>query len=164
RSTERRVETTLSKRVQQGAGLEQPAALFGTKTKRIRSVVDSVPIGVHDQLRADLLGEAVAKFDHLPEFVSGIDMQQRKRQLTWIKRLLGQPDHHRGVFPDRVQHHRFPKLGCHFTENMNTLRLQHPKMCQRHLLHVLSIGYQQLAYMSIGYVDFSAACAVNVSK
>jgi hypothetical protein len=41
----------------------------------IRAIVNRLLVGIDDQLRADLLRVPVAEFDHLAEFVGGVDVQ-----------------------------------------------------------------------------------------
>ena len=45
-------------------------------------------------------------------------MQQRKRDLARIERLLRQPQHHRRVFADRIQHHGPRKLRHRYGANV----------------------------------------------
>ena len=48
-----------------------------------------------DQLGSDLSTELVTELDHLLKLVSGVDVQQRKWNPTWIESLLCEPHHHR---------------------------------------------------------------------
>ena len=50
RAAESRVEAACAERVQQGARLQQPAALLRAQAERAGAVVDGLAIGVHDQL------------------------------------------------------------------------------------------------------------------
>jgi len=101
-----------------------------------------------DQLGADLFRKTVAKLDHLAKFVSGIDMQQRERQLAGEEGLLGQTHHHRGVFSDRVKHHRLGKLGHHFAKNVDAFGFQCAKVRKRHLFHGISFILAGIAVLA----------------
>ena len=57
----------------------------------------------------------VAKLDHLAEFESGIDVQQRKRNFPRIKCLLSQPKHYGRIFADGVQHCRVGRFRNNFS-------------------------------------------------
>ena len=61
-------------------------------------------------------------------------MQERKRQLAWIKSFQGQMQHHRGILADRVQHDRFLELGSDLTDNVDALGFKLFKM--RRLIRV----------------------------
>ena len=56
-------------------------------------------------------GVPVAELDHLAELVGRVDVQQRERNRPGIERLLRQPQQHRRVLADRVEHHRPLELG-----------------------------------------------------
>ena len=73
---------------------------------------------------------ASRKAQHLREFEARIDMQQRKRNRRRIERLLRQPQHHRRVFADGVEHHRPLKLRGHFAQDVDALRLKQAQMAQ----------------------------------
>ena len=51
-------------------------------------------------------------------------MQHRERQLAGEERLARQVQHHGGILADGVQHHRVVELGGHFTNDVDTFRLQ----------------------------------------
>ena len=65
--------------------------------------------------------EIIAELDHFAELVSGIDVQQRERNLAREKCLLRQPHHHRRIFTDRIKHHRILEFGGHFANNLDAL-------------------------------------------
>src|SRR6202171_3332111 len=92
--------------------------------------VERFLILVDDELRADLPGIGVAKLDHLGEFVTGVHVQERKRDLSRIEGLLRQAQHDRGVFTDGIEHHRAREFGSCFPENVNTLGLQRSKVIE----------------------------------
>ena len=48
-------------------------------------------------------------------------MQQRERDFAWKERLLGEPDHHRGILADGVQHHRVLEFCRNFAYDLNAL-------------------------------------------
>src|SRR5471032_840065 len=43
--------------------------------------------------------------------------------------------HDRRIFPDGVHHHRVGEFSSHFTDDMDTLRLQLPQMSQSFFVH-----------------------------
>ena len=71
---------------------------------------------------------AIAELDHLAELVGGVDVQQRKRNRPRVERLLRQPQQHRRVLADRVQHHRPLELGDHLAHDVDALGLERPQM------------------------------------
>ena len=129
-SAEGGVEAVGAQAIEQGGGLEQSAAAAGSQRDRIGAVSNRVFIAPHQQLDAELAGVLIAKGDHLAEFVTGIDMQERKRNGPGIEGLLRQPQHDGRVLADGVEHHRLLKLGRHFAEDVDALRLQHLEMAQ----------------------------------
>ena len=82
-------------------------------------------------LRADRGAEAIAKLDHLAKLISGVDMQQRERDLAGIESLLRQPHHHRRVLADGIQHHRLLKLRRHLANDVNALGFERPQMSKK---------------------------------
>ena len=56
----------------------------------LRAVGDRFLVRVDDQPRADGLGHLVAELNHLAELVGRIDVEQWKRNRTWVERLLCQ--------------------------------------------------------------------------
>jgi hypothetical protein len=79
---------------------------------------------MNDQLRADFARIGITKLDHFGELVACIDVQERKRYLAGIEGLLRQPQHHRGVLADRIQHDRTREFGCGFPQDVDAFGLQ----------------------------------------
>jgi hypothetical protein len=92
---------------------------------------------MNDQPSPDLLREGVPELDHFLELIRGIDVQQRKWQRARVKRLLGQPDHHAGVLPDRIEHYRALEFSDHFTKNVDTFGLQGAKVGEGTIGHAV---------------------------
>ncbi len=128
RAAERRVEAAGLQRVEQRLGLERAAAALRADQKRLRPVGDRLGVGVHDQPRADLGGVPVAELDHLAELVGRVDVQQRKRDRARVERLLREPQQHRRVLADRIEHHRPLELGDHLAHDVNALGLERPEV------------------------------------
>ena len=128
RAAKRRRKIALGQRIQQRFRLQQAAAFLRAQHERIRARVQRFLILVHDQFRADLPRVAVAKLDHLRKFVAGVDVQQRKRNFPRKESLLRQPQHHRGIFADGIQHHRPRKLRHRLAQDVDALRLQRPEV------------------------------------
>src|SRR4029453_5152204 len=78
-------------------------------------------IDVHDQLEIELLRELVPELDHVPEFPRRIDVHQRERQPAREERLACEVQQHRGVFADRIEHHRIFELGSDFADDPDAL-------------------------------------------
>ncbi len=116
--------SALGQRVEQRFRLQQPAAFLRAERERIRALVQRFLILVHDQFRADFARVGIAKLDHLRKLVAGVDVQQRKRNLPGKESLLRQPQHHRGILADRIEHHRPRKFRHRFPQNIDALRLQ----------------------------------------
>ena len=123
-----RVVNALGEPIEQRACLQKAATLGRAQRKRIRPVRNRFLVGVRNQLHADGFAELVAKRDHLAEFVGGVDVQKRKRNLAGVEGLLRQADHDGGVFADRIQHDRTLKLGYHLTHDVDGFGLQGAQM------------------------------------
>ena len=123
-AAERCVELPVPERVEQRPGLEQAAAALGPDRERLSAVGDRRLIGVDDQPRADVSGVPVPELDHLAELVSRVDVQQRERNWPGIERLLRQPQQHRRVLADRVEHHRPFELRDHLPDDVDALGLE----------------------------------------
>jgi predicted acylesterase/phospholipase RssA len=89
---------------------------------------------MHNQIRSDLLRIVIPERDHLGEFITRIDMEQRKRNFSREKRLLRKSQHHAGVLANGIQHHRMRELRNRFTQNVKALRFQRLKMIQPFLM------------------------------
>jgi hypothetical protein len=77
-----------------------------------------------EQFQAELTAGAIAKFDHLPELESRIDVEERKWQWRGSERFLRQPQQDGRVFADRIKHRGPRELGGHFADDLNALRLE----------------------------------------
>ncbi len=110
--------------------LSSPQQRCVPTSERLRAVGDRLLVGVDDQPRADLRGVPVAELDHLAELVGGVDVQQRERNRPGIERLLRQPQQHRRVLADRVEHHRPLELGDHLAHDVDALGLERAQMVQ----------------------------------
>ena len=111
-------------------------AVDGSERPRFRRVV-----GVHDQPKAVLAAERVAKRDHVAELPARIDVQQRERQRARVERLHGEPHHDRRVLADRVQHHRVLELGRHLADDVDALGLELLQMRQQVPAHAPCLRY-----------------------
>jgi hypothetical protein len=131
-SAEGCVKSAGRQRIEERPGLQQTAALLRSEAEGIGSLVDCLRIGVDDQPRTDLRAKPVPELDHFPELIGCIDVQQGKRNRSGMKRLLGQPDHHRGVLADGVQHHRTLEFGGDFPYDVNTFGFQLTEMRKGH--------------------------------
>ena len=130
RAAERRVVAAGLERVEQRLGLEQAAAARRAQDERLRAFGDRFLVGVHDQPHAHLFGVPVAEVDHLLELVGRVDVEQREGNRPRVERLLREPQQHRGVLADRVEHHRPLELGDHFPEDVHAFRLEHAQVIE----------------------------------
>src|SRR5215207_6459181 len=80
-------------------------------------------------------GHLVAKLDHLSEFPTRVDMEQRKRQLGGIEGLQCEMQHHGRVLADGIEHHRAVTLGHHLAHDVNTFCLERLEMSKFSLSH-----------------------------
>ncbi|CQR23188.1 Uncharacterised protein [Yersinia enterocolitica] len=90
---------------------------------------------MHQQLTAKRFSRVVTEFIHFTEFPAGVHMQQWEWQVTGEECLARQMQHHRRVFTDGIEHHRVTEFGGHFTDDMDTLRLQLPQMSESFFVH-----------------------------
>ena len=131
RAAERGVEAAGLERVEQRLGLQRAAAALRADEKRLRALGNRFGVGVDDQPRADLGGVPVAELDHLAELVGRVDVQERKRDRARIERLLRQPQQHRRVLADRIEHHRPLELGDHLAHDVDAFGLERPQVVLR---------------------------------
>ncbi len=125
-----RVEAVLVQSLLQRLGFHHVGVDPRAVGKRVDALAQAVFVDVDDQFQTQPLRLLVAKADHLPEFPGGIDMHQRKRRLTGIKGFQRQLQHHRGILPDRVQHHRLLELGGHLANDVNAFGFELLQMSQ----------------------------------
>ena len=104
-------------------------ALVPTRNGCVPSAIASVLVWTIS--RAPDLGRiAIAELDHLAELVGGVDVQQRERNRARIERLLREPQHHRGVLADGVEHHRPLEFGDHLAQDVDALGLERAQMIE----------------------------------
>ena len=94
-----------------------------TRNGCVPSAIASVLVWTISRAPIDA-GVAVAELDHLAELVGRVDVQQRERNRARIERLLRQPQQHRRVLADRVEHHRPLELGDHLAHDVDALGLE----------------------------------------
>src|SRR6185312_5241802 len=135
RSADCSVNSILRQRIEQGLGLEQGAAFAWAQPERISAHRDGLMIGMDYQLHAQFAAGPIAKLAHFPEFISSIDMHERKGNRSWIKCFLGQTKHDRRVFADGIQESRAGKLCRRFTKNIDALGFKSIKMGQIIVAH-----------------------------
>src|SRR5579871_3511156 len=70
------VEAVGAQTVEEGLGLEISAAALGAELDGVCTVGESFFIAPDEELESEFGGVAVAKFEHLAEFVSGIDVKK----------------------------------------------------------------------------------------
>ena len=114
--------------IQQRSRLQQAAAFLSAQPERIRAIVTGLVVGVNDQFRADRRYEPIAELDHFTKLIRRIDVQQREGNSAGEEGFLGQPHHHGGVLPDRIQHHGFLKLSRYFANDVNALSFEQVQM------------------------------------
>ena len=78
---------------------------------------------------------AVAVVDDLGEVVTGVDVHQRERKARRPERLLGQPQHHRGVLAAREEQHRALELGRDLTHDVDRFGLERVEMSESGFRH-----------------------------
>ena len=69
-----------------------PAAAGHTQLERMCPGSNRILVTVNDQPRSDFLREAVAKFDHLFEFVTRVHVEERKGKRARMKRFACKVD------------------------------------------------------------------------
>jgi len=92
-------------------------------------------IAMNDELRANFFRVRIAERNHLGKLVARINMKQRERNLAWVKGLLRQAQHYRGIFPNRIHHHRVRELGHRFPKDVDALCFEFAKVAQAPRVH-----------------------------
>src|SRR5437588_11263460 len=96
---------------------------------------------MYDQLRADFPRVRIAKFNHLSELVSGIDVEQREEDRPGVKRFLRQSQHDRRIFADRIKQDWALEFGGHFAHDVNALGFEQAKMAElRHQVQFITLS------------------------
>ena len=140
RAAERGVKAVFVQRLLQAFRFHDIGMLSAAVDKRVDAHRHPFRVFMHQQLTAVGFGGTVAELIHLTEFPAGIDVQQRERQGSRIKRFARQMQHYAGIFPDGVHHHRVRKFGGHLTNNMDAFRLQLPQVSESFLVHNRSLS------------------------
>ena len=83
----------------------------------------------NDHRQLVFLREAIAILDHLRQFVAGVDVDERKRNVA-EERLAGEPQQHRRVFADRPQHAHAVEMAEGLAEDINALLFQQVEMIE----------------------------------
>ena len=78
-------------------------------------------VAAEDHVDLPLPGEAIAILDHLRDLVAGIDVYQRKRDMT-EEGLPRQPEQDRAVLADRPEHHQLLEAAIGLAQDENALR------------------------------------------
>jgi hypothetical protein len=76
---------------------------------------------VYEHVHAQTTGGFVAKRDHLAEFPGCIDVQQRKRRLARMKRLLRDVQQRARILAHRIEHHRIAEFADDLAHNVDRL-------------------------------------------
>jgi hypothetical protein len=82
---------------------------------------DRFGVLVDDQVHAAFTRHTLAHLVHRPELPRRVDVQQREGRLGRVKGLLRQPQHHRRVLADGIEHHRPLALGDNLAEDLDAL-------------------------------------------
>ena len=90
RAAEGSIKTIFVQRLFQAFGFHDVSVFGAAVNEWINPHRHTFWIFMHQQLAAVGFCRTIAKFIHLTEFPAGINMQQRERQRTWIKRLARQ--------------------------------------------------------------------------
>ncbi len=139
RTTEGRVKTVLIQRLLQPFRLHDIGMLGATVHERVDPHRHPFRVFMHQQFAAVGFGGTVTELIHLTEFPASVDMQQWKRQRTWIEGLACQVQHNAGVFTDGVHHHRIGEFSRHLANNMDAFRLQLSQVGESFLIHNRSL-------------------------
>src|SRR5262245_36645469 len=85
-------------------------------------------VDMHNQLKAELLGHAVAESDHVSEFPRRVDMQYLKGEPAGIECLTGDVKQHIGVLSDGIKQHRGAEFRDHLMHDGDRFRFESSKM------------------------------------
>jgi len=100
---------------------------------------DSFFVPVNDELRSDFPGVRVSKLDHLWEFITGVNMQERKRILPGRKPFAPGAALPR-ILADGIQHYRTREFRNGLSQYVNALRFERLQMVQPPPLRALARG------------------------
>ena len=147
RAAERGIEAVFVQRLLKAFGFHDIGMFGAAVNERVNPHRHPFRIFMHQQFAAVGFSGTVAELVHFAEFPAGINVQQRERQSSWIKRFTRQMQHYAGVFTDGVHHHRVREFGGHLTNNMDAFRLQLPQVSKSFLVHNRSLS--QIYYRSL---------------
>src|SRR5689334_21124296 len=105
---------------------------------------DRVFVTMHDESGTDFFAEAIAKYNHLFELVTRVDVKEWEGQRHWIEGFPRKMHEHARILADRIQQHRITKLCDRFAQNINGFAFKLAKMCPV-LIHDLSCVLMQSA-------------------
>ena len=129
-AAERDIEPVVIECLLQGLGLHDVGVERGPVVQGVDVLLDPLGVDVDQEVHTGLPGHVVPEVVHRLELPAGVDVQERERRRAGVKRLTGQLQHHRRVFPDRVQHHRVLGLRHHLPDDVHRLGLETIEMCQ----------------------------------
>src|SRR5215813_3243151 len=118
-SPDRRVELIFVQGVEQCSRFQLAAAPRDTELQRMSAGCDRVFVTMYDESRADFFAEAIAKFDHLFELITCVDVKEWERQRSWIEGFPGKVYEHARILADGIQQHRISKLCDSFAQNID---------------------------------------------
>src|SRR4030095_5295498 len=132
-----RIELIFVQGVEECSRFQLAAAPRDTELQRMSAGCDRVFVTMHDESRADFFAEPIAKFDHLFELVTRVDVKERERQRSWIERFPRKVYEHARILSDGIQKYRISKLCDGFAQNINGFAFKLAKMCPL-VIHDLS--------------------------
>lgn len=115
----------------QGFGLQQAAAFHPAHcpVREGRPGVKRFPVLSIDHIQPVLPGQPVPVFDHFRDFIVGVDVHQRKRNVP-EKGLAGQPQKHGGILADGPEHAHVVKGGVGLPQDVYAFVFQCVEMIQ----------------------------------
>src|SRR5581483_6026426 len=127
-AAERRVATILIESLLQRLGLHDARIDGRTRRKWIDSGLAPTFVGINEEFETKTLSRLIPKGNHLAEFPGGVDVQQRKRWRSRIKRLDCQMQHGARILADRVEHDRPFELRHDVAHDLDGFRLEPLKL------------------------------------
>src|SRR5216117_829201 len=128
RAADCRIKLVFVERVKKRRRLQLAAASRDAQFERVSAGRDGIIVTMHDEPCSDLRRKALSEFEHLFEFVTRVDMKQRKRKRSGVKRLASHMNQHARILAHRVQQHRIPELRSRFPQNINRFAFKLAKM------------------------------------
>jgi hypothetical protein len=139
-AAEGRVEAELVERLLERLGLHDVGVHGGAVGEGVDALRDAVRVGVHDQVEAELLRDAVAQLVHRPELPAGVDVQQRKWGQSRVESLQRDVQHRRAVLADRVEHDRVVALGNDLAHDLDAFGFQTLQVREPRRRHEARVG------------------------